>query len=193
MRPLSSLFNRVPLFLPNDGPFFFFFFTKKCNKLMTKKTNPLMSSPPRHLFQAGQMWKSAHKGEWGGFRVNLRRRSQTASNSTFFFFFFSCRDEEKEIKEGKESNLFPQRRAGAFRSQTMGRWKSALPLMAPGSTAAAWRQFVRLDKWLQGKIAPTCQALPCRSIRFLPAAAAASLASKRLCSFWVVFFLSSCW
>lgn len=101
------------------------------------------------------MWKSARKGEWGGSEL-ISGAAPKLLPAALFFFFFSCRDEEKEIKEGKESNLFPQRRAGAFRSQTMGRWKSALPLMAPGSTAAAWRQFVRLYKWLQGKIAPTC-------------------------------------
>lgn len=87
---------------------------------MTKKSPPsnVLSNPPRHLFQVGQMWKSAHKGKWGGSELISDAAPKLLPAA---LFFFSCRDEEKEIKEGKESNLFPQRRAGAFRSQTMGR------------------------------------------------------------------------
>lgn len=126
------------------------------------------------------------QGGMVGLRVNLRCRYQNASSSTFFF---SRRDEEKEIKEGKESNLFPQRRAGAFRSQTMGWWKSALPLMAPGSTAAAWRQFARLDKWLQGKIAPTCRVTP-TSVCKIPTCSGGSFAHFQTSLRF--FFFSSC-
>lgn len=122
-----------------------------------------------------------------GLRVNLQRCYQTASSS----IFFSCREEEKEIKEGKESNLFPQRQTGAFRSQTMGRWKSALPLMASGSTAAAWREFARLDKWLRGKIASTCQVTPTSVCRIFTCSSGSRFAHFQTFLQLPAFFFSS--